>query len=118
VEIYKTFTIDSAHRLPLVPKGHKCGHIHGHTFIIDIFVSGRVPEQTGWVVDFGDIKKAFQPIHDELDHCYLNDIPGLENPTSENIAQWIWQKLAPELPGLSRISVKETPNSGCIYSGE
>jgi 6-pyruvoyltetrahydropterin/6-carboxytetrahydropterin synthase len=118
VEIYRTFTIDSAHRLPKVPLGHKCGQIHGHTFIIDVFVSGEVPDETGWVVDFADIKKAFLPIHDQLDHCYLNDITGLENPTSENIARWIWQKLSPHLSGLSKIRVKETPQSGCTYSGE
>lgn len=118
MEISKIFTIDSAHRLTKVPSGHKCGQIHGHTFIIEIFVSGEVSDQTGWVIDFGDIKKSFQPIHDQLDHCYLNDIPGLENPTSENIARWVWDRLSPNLKGLSKISVKETPQSGCVYTGE
>lgn len=118
MEISKTFTFDSAHRLPKVPPGHKCGQIHGHTFIIEIFVTGDVSDQTGWVIDFGDIKKSFQPIHDQLDHCYLNDIPGLENPTSENIARWVWDRLSPSLQGLSKISVKETPQSGCVYTGE
>lgn len=118
MEISKTFTIDSAHKLPMVPPGHKCGQIHGHTFIIEIFVSGEVSDQTGWVIDFGDIKKSFQPIHDQLDHSYLNDIPGLENPTSENIARWVWNRLSPNLQGLSKISVKETPQSGCVYTGE
>jgi len=118
VEIYKDFTFESAHLLPNVPAGHKCGRLHGHSFFIRIVVSGEVDPHTGWIIDFGDIKKAFKPIYDQLDHYYLNDIEGLENPTSENLAKWVWQKLKPILPELSRIEIKETCTSGCIYTGE
>ncbi len=118
MEIYKDFTFESAHLLPNVPAGHKCGRLHGHSFFIRIVVSGEVDPHTGWIIDFGDIKKAFKPIYDQLDHYYLNDIEGLENPTSENLAKWVWQKLKPILPELSRIEIKETCTSGCIYTGE
>lgn len=118
MEIYKDFTFESAHLLPNVPAGHKCGRLHGHSFFIRIVVSGEVDPHTGWIIDFGDIKHAFKPIYDQLDHYYLNDIEGLENPTSENLAKWVWQKLKPILPELSRIEIKETCTSGCIYTGE
>lgn len=118
MEIFKTFTIDAAHHLPDVPAGHKCGRLHGHTFIIEIHVSGEVGNKSGWVVDFADIAKAFAPLHDQLDHSYFNEIEGLGNPTSENIARWIWVRLKPNLKGLYRIVVKETPNAGCIYEGD
>lgn len=115
--ITKEFTFDSAHRLPRLPEGHKCRALHGHTFTIAISVEGEVAEDTGIVLDFGDIAKAFEPILDQLDHKYLNEIDGLDNPTSENIARWIWTRLEPNLPGLHQIVVKETPNSGCSYKG-
>ncbi|HEY3297396.1 MAG TPA: 6-carboxytetrahydropterin synthase QueD [Armatimonadota bacterium] len=118
MNIYKVFTIDSAHRLPNVPSGHRCGRVHGHTFRIEIHLDGAIGDQTGWVVDFADIQKAFQPIHDLLDHNYLNDIEGLENPTSENIARWVWQRLKPTLPALCSIVVQESPQAGCVYHGE
>ncbi len=118
MEIYKDFTFEAAHLLPNVPDGHKCGRLHGHSFFIRIVVSGEVDPHTGWIIDFGDIKKAFKPIYDRLDHYYLNDIAGLENPTSENLAKWVWQELKPVLPELSRIEIKETCTSGCIYIGD
>lgn len=118
MEISKTFTIDSAHRLTGVPSGHKCGRVHGHTFTIDIYVKGDVDPFTGFVIDFSDIAHAFGPLRDQIDHTYLNEIEGLENPTSENLAQWIWVRLKPNLPTLSRIVIKETPNAGCSYEGD
>ena len=117
MEIYKDFSFDSAHFLPHVPAGHKCGRLHGHTFQLRIVVTGPVGGKTGWIMDFGDIKTAFAPIYEELDHHYLNDVVGLENPTSENLALWIWQKLKPELPLLSAVKIKETCTSGCVYHG-
>lgn len=117
MEIFKEFDFEAAHRLPNVPEGHKCARLHGHSFKVRLVVSGKIGAQTGWVMDFGDIKKAFKPVWDRLDHHYLNEIPGLENPTSENIAVWIWQELKPLLPQLSRIEIRETCTSGCIYSG-
>ena len=118
MEIYKEFHFEAAHRLPNVPEGHKCARLHGHSFHVRLVVSGDAMEPAGWVMDFGDIKSAFKPIYDRLDHYYLNDIPGLENPTSENIARWIWQQLKPSLPELSAIEIRETCTSGCIYRGD
>ena len=117
MEIYKEFTFEAAHRLPFVPEGHKCARLHGHSFMVRISVSGDVDAQSGWIMDFGDLKTAFHPLWKQLDHHYLNEIPGLENPTSENIAIWIWQRLQPALPQLSRVEVRETCTSGCVYTG-
>ena len=117
MEIYKDFSFDSAHFLPNVPVGHKCGRLHGHTFQLRIVVTGPVGETTGWIMDFGDIKQIFKPLYDQLDHNYLNDIEGLENPTSEVMVQWIWQQLKPLLPQLARLELKETCTSGCVYIG-
>ncbi|MES2521330.1 MAG: 6-carboxytetrahydropterin synthase QueD [Gemmatimonadota bacterium] len=117
MEIFKEFTLESAHRLPNVPEGHKCARLHGHSFRVAVYVSGPVGEGTGWVMDFADVKAAFRPIEATLDHNYLNDVPGLENPTSENLARWIWERLVVALPGLSRVVVRETCTSGCEYRG-
>ncbi|GGG56918.1 6-carboxy-5,6,7,8-tetrahydropterin synthase [Pseudohongiella nitratireducens] len=117
MEIFKEFSFEAAHRLPNVPEDHKCARLHGHSFQIRLSVSGPVGEVSGWVMDFGDIKQAFKPILNQLDHYYLNDIEGLENPTSENIARWIWDKLKPTLPELSEIQIRETCTSGCVYRG-
>lgn len=117
-EIVKEFTLEAAHVLPNVPAGHKCGRLHGHSFRVEIHVKGDVDPETGWIMDFADIKRAFQPLYDELDHTYLNDVKGLENPTSENIARWIWERLRPSLPLVSRVVVCETCTTGCIYQGE
>ena len=116
--LFKDFNFEAAHHLPYVPKGHKCARLHGHSFQVRIEVTGEVDPLTGWVMDFSEIKAAFKPILDQLDHYYLNDIDGLENPTSEVLAQWIWQKLKPMLPLLSAVRVKETCTAGCIYRGE
>jgi 6-pyruvoyltetrahydropterin/6-carboxytetrahydropterin synthase len=118
MQIYKEFTFEAAHLLPNVPTGHKCGRLHGHSFMVRVHIDGQVDAHSGWVMDFADLKASFKPIYDRLDHYYLNDIPGLENPTSENLARWIWQQLKPSLPLLSQIDIKETCTSGCIYRGE
>jgi 6-pyruvoyltetrahydropterin/6-carboxytetrahydropterin synthase len=118
MEIFKEFTIEAAHRLPNVPEGHKCSRLHGHSFKIEIYVSGDVGEDSGWVMDFADIKRVFQPLYDQLDHYYLNEIDGLENPTSENLARWIWRKMIEDLPEISKVVVRETCTSGCVYRGE
>jgi len=118
MEIFKEFTVEAAHLLPNVPEGHKCSRLHGHSFKIEVYVSGEIEERTGWIMDFAGIKHAFQPLFDQLDHNYMNEITGLENPTSENLARWIWQKLIGNLPQLSQVVVRETCTSGCIYRGE
>jgi len=118
MRLYKDFSFEAAHRLPNVPEGHKCARLHGHSFLVRVTVNGPVGEQTGWVMDFADLKTAFQPLHDRLDHRYLNEIQGLENPTSEILARWIWRELRPTLPGLAEIEVRETCTTGCVYLGE
>jgi 6-pyruvoyltetrahydropterin/6-carboxytetrahydropterin synthase len=104
--------------LPNVPEGHKCRRLHGHSFQIVIHAAGPLDVNLGWVMDFADLKVAFQPIEEQIDHRCLNDIAGLENPTSENLARWIWQHLKPELPLLSQVIVRETCTSGCVYRGD
>jgi 6-pyruvoyltetrahydropterin/6-carboxytetrahydropterin synthase len=117
VEIWKDFSFDSAHRLPHVPEGHKCGRLHGHTFHVRVTLRGVAGEHTGWVMDFADLKAAWKPLDRVLDHRYLNEIEGLENPTSEVLAVWIWDRLKPVLPELWEVQVKETCTSGCSYRG-
>lgn len=117
MEIYKRFQVEAAHRLPNVPEGHKCARLHGHSFLIEVTVSGPLAEPEGWVMDFADVGAVFDPVFRALDHRYLNEIGGLENPTSENLARWIWVRLAPHLPGLAAVGVAETCTAGCVYRG-
>lgn len=118
MEIFKEFSFDAAHRLPNVGEAHKCARLHGHTYYVSIFVKGAVGDESGWVMDFADIKQAFKPLLNQLDHYYLNEIEGLENPTAENLARWIWQRLKPTLPELSQLIIKETCTAGCVYRGD
>lgn len=113
----KDFRFESAQTLPNVPEGHKCGKMHGHSFKVEISVEGEADPATGWIYDHARISKAMQPLMELLDHAYLNEIPGLENPTIENMCLWFWQKLAPELPGLCEIVIHETPAARCSFKG-
>ena len=115
LELRKTFPFEAAHLLPHLPKSHKCRRLHGHSFSVDIVVAGNRDPKLGWVMDYADISAAFKPVWDRLDHRYLNEIPGLENPTSENIAVWIWRKLKPKLPLLTVVA--ETCTARCVYRG-
>lgn len=118
MEIFVTFTFDASHALPNVPPGHKCGRMHGHRFQVEVHVDGPLDERLGWVIDFADLKALCDPIIEQLDHRDLGEIAGLQNPTSENIARWFWQTLKPELPILSAIIVRETPDAGAVYRGD
>jgi 6-pyruvoyltetrahydropterin/6-carboxytetrahydropterin synthase len=118
MEIVKEFGFESAHSLPNVPEGHKCARVHGHSFRVGVRVEGPVGEDTGWVMDFADLAGAVRPTIDALDHRYLNEIDGLENPTSEVIAMWIWDRIVGALPGLAAVEVRETCTSACTYRGE
>jgi len=118
MEIYREIHFEAAHFLPHVPDGHKCRRLHGHSYRIDLHLAGPVDPVFGWVVDYGDVKDAFTPIYLQLDHHVLNEVPGLENPTSEHLARWIWYHLKPVLPKLVKIVVHETSTSGCIYTGD
>lgn len=117
IEIFREFTFEAAHRLPNVPEGHKCARLHGHSYRLEVHVRGEVDESMGWLMDFADVKAAVKPVIGRLDHYYLNEISGLENPTSEVLAKWVWDQLIDVLP-LSKIVVRETCTSGCVYRGE
>jgi 6-pyruvoyltetrahydropterin/6-carboxytetrahydropterin synthase len=118
MELITDFAFEAAHRLPHVPPEHPCARVHGHSYQVRIAVDGPVDERTGWVMDFYEIASAFEPLRVRLDHRLLNEIPGLENPTSERLARWIWDALRPTLHILSSVEVRETRNMGCIYRGE
>ena len=118
MNVYKTFAIEAARSLPNLPDGHPCQKVHGHSFKVTITVEGDIDQNTGFVMDFSDIDSAFKPIHELIDHSYLNDINGLEDPSSENLCCWIWKQLNPSLKGLKQIEIKETESTGCIYKGE
>jgi len=118
LELFTDITFEAAHRLPHVPPGHKCSRLHGHSYKVRLHIRGPVNERTGWVMDLGDIDSAFAPLRAQLDHHNLNEVEGLENPTSENLAKWIWRRLRPSLPLLIRVMVSETATSGCLYEGE
>lgn len=117
-ELTKTFSFEAAHRLPHVPAGHKCGRLHGHSFQVDVQVQGEIDPQTGWVVDYGDISTQVRPIIELLDHHYLNEIDGLDNPTSEVLCLWLWARLAPVLPGLGALTIRETCTTACTWRGK
>ncbi|MBN2723248.1 MAG: 6-carboxytetrahydropterin synthase QueD [Deltaproteobacteria bacterium] len=118
VKLSKQFSFEAAHRLPKAPEGHKCRNLHGHSFRFDVEVMGPVDPETAWFMDYKDISSVAKPIADELDHTYLNEIPGLEDGTSEILARWIWKRLEKNIEGLHRITVYETVNSRCDYYGE
>jgi 6-pyruvoyltetrahydropterin/6-carboxytetrahydropterin synthase len=117
MEIWKEFGFEAAHRLPNVPAGHKCARLHGHSYRVRIAVRGAVDPHVGWVIDFDEIREAFEPARARLDHHYLNEIEGLANPTSEHIARWIWAEVAPRLAGLCAVEVMETCTNGARYTG-
>jgi 6-pyruvoyltetrahydropterin/6-carboxytetrahydropterin synthase len=117
VRLTREFTFEAAHLLPKAPEGHKCRRLHGHSFRVEVTVEGPVDPGTGWFLDFGDIKSAVSPIRDELDNRFLNEIPGLENATSELLCAWIWERLKPHLPSLARVVVHETCEARCEYEG-
>ncbi len=118
MDIFRVFHLQCARRLPALPASHSCSRLHGHSFRVELTVSGPLDPAHGWVLDFADLEAAWRPIHAALDHRYLNDIEGLDNPTSERLAMWLWARLKPVLPGLSGIRVMETHDAGCAYRGE
>jgi 6-pyruvoyltetrahydropterin/6-carboxytetrahydropterin synthase len=117
MDIFRIFHLQCARRLPALPDSHPCARLHGHSFEVELSVSGDLDPTLGWVLDFADLEAAWRPIHAALDHRYLNDIAGLDNPTSEHIAMWLWLRLKPALPGLSQVKVMETHDSGSVFRG-
>lgn len=118
VRLTKTFRFEAAHDLPTFPEGHKCRRLHGHSFRFDVAVEGEVDEAMGYLIDYGELKRVVNPIVTLLDHHYLNEIPGLENSTSENLSRWLWNKIKPSLPLLTKVTVYETCTSVCEYKGD
>jgi 6-pyruvoyltetrahydropterin/6-carboxytetrahydropterin synthase len=117
IELRKTFQFEAAHLLPNLPLSHKCRRLHGHSFKVEVVIMGDCDPHLGWVMDYAEISQAFQPLWEQLDHRYLNEVEGLQNPTSEHIAIWIWERLRPVLPALSEVSVAETCTARCVYRG-
>ena len=116
-ELVQTVRFESARRLPNVPPGHPCANVYGLAFYLEIHVVGSLDKETGWVFDFAEIERAMKPLRDRIDHHYLNDIEGLENPTSEMLVTWIWDRLAPSLPGLTELVLRENEVSRVVYRG-
>jgi 6-pyruvoyltetrahydropterin/6-carboxytetrahydropterin synthase len=108
---------DFTHRLPNAPAGQKCARLHGHSFRVELICEGEIDPDAGWLLDFAEIKQAFAPFWEQLDHRYLNEIEGLENPTAENLARWIWSCVKPMLPLLAQVNVAETCTVRCEYRG-
>jgi 6-pyruvoyltetrahydropterin/6-carboxytetrahydropterin synthase len=117
VRLTKEFTFEAAHSLPKAPEGHKCRRLHGHSFRVEVTVEGEVDPKTGWFIDYGVILEQVEPLRAKLDHYHLNEVPGLENPTSEHLARWIWERLRPALPSLAKVTVHETCEARCEYEG-
>jgi len=113
--ITKAFTFDAAHWLPGVPEGHKCRRLHGHTYQVIVALEGELHPTLGWVVDYGEVSRVVDPVVRELDHYCLNEIPGLENPTAEILAAWLYRRLLPHLPLLADVTVSETPRTSAVY---
>lgn len=118
-EICRSYSIEAAHRLPHVPQGHKCSRLHGHSFKITLHVAGELEPTLGWIVDFADIDRAFEPLFSQLDHHYLNEVPGLDNPTSELLARWVLERVRLPKGTLAAVTVDETCNARCtVYADE
>ncbi len=117
VALSRDFRFEAAHLLPAAPEGHKCRRLHGHSYLVEITVEGEVDPATGWFLDYGLLRDLVEPLRQQLDHRYLNEIAGLENPTSELLARWLWERLRPGLPSLARIVVHETCEARCAYEG-
>lgn len=117
-QLSRDYHFEAAHRLPRVPATHKCSRVHGHSYHVTVTLSGAIDSDMGWLVDFADIDQVIDPVIARLDHTLLNEIPGLENPTSELLAVWLWREIQPRLPGLTEVMVAETPTSRCAYRGD
>ena len=107
-EITREYRFEAAHRLPHVPPEHKCARLHGHSFRVTLHVAGELDPRLGWILDFADIDAAWAPVFERLDHRYLNEVPGLENPTSELVARYILERVQLPAGRLTAVSVGET----------
>lgn len=115
IVLTRSFRLESARRLPRLPATHPCARVHGHSFVIELELAGPIDPELGWLIDYNDIAAAFEPLRQKLDHRFLNEVEGLENPTSEHIARWVFDHLSPTLPALTAVTVMETPETRAIY---
>jgi 6-pyruvoyltetrahydropterin/6-carboxytetrahydropterin synthase len=117
VELRKEYRFEAAHYLPRVPAGHKCARMHGHSYRVELALVGPVDPATGWLIDFGDIDGLWEPIFRQFDHHVLNEVPGLENSTCENLAVYVFEALRPRLKELTAVTIWETLDGSCTYRG-
>jgi 6-pyruvoyltetrahydropterin/6-carboxytetrahydropterin synthase len=117
-QLVREYDFEAAHSLPKVPEGHKCARVHGHSYRVTIVIEGDIDPEMGWLMDFAAIDEGVDAVIGQLDHRYLNDIDGLSNPTSELLAQWMWQRIKPGLDVMTELAVSETPTSKCVYRGQ
>lgn len=117
VRLVRDFAFEAAHQLPHAPENHKCRRLHGHSFKVEVACEGEADPESGWLLDFAEIRKAVGPVIELLDHRFLNELEGLENPTAENLARWLWIRIAPQLPYLTELTIAETCTSRCVYKG-
>ncbi|MCA9273808.1 MAG: 6-carboxytetrahydropterin synthase QueD [Phycisphaerales bacterium] len=119
MEIFRDFTFDAAHAISGLPDGHKCKNLHGHTYRLTVYLTGGLDPKIGWILDFAELKQiVWSNALDHLDHKNINEIAAIGSPTCERITVWIWNRLKPHLPGMTRITLREGENSGCTYAGE
>jgi 6-pyruvoyltetrahydropterin/6-carboxytetrahydropterin synthase len=117
-QLVRDYAFEAAHFLPNVPEAHKCRRMHGHSYHLSVVIEGELDDRLGWVMDFGDLDERVMPLVRRLDHYVLNEIEGLENPTSEILAVWLWRALKPQLSMLVELQISETASSRCVYRGE
>ncbi|MEX2479930.1 MAG: 6-carboxytetrahydropterin synthase [Gammaproteobacteria bacterium] len=117
MDLFVTFDFAASRRLPGLPASHPCSRLHGHTFMVRLVLRGEIDRASGWMVDFGEVERRMEAVRLLLDHRCLNEIEGLHNPTTEIIAEWLWQRFCPDLPGLHEITVQEHPSRGITYYG-
>ena len=117
MDLFFRFDFAAARYLPNLSASHRCHRLHGHTFHVELTIRGEVGRDTGWIVDFDDVDRIIGELKDDLDHRQLNDIPGLENPTTERVAEWLWARIVARFAGLYRVTVQEHPSRGVSYYG-
>ena len=116
--IYKKYYFDAAHFMTNLKKGHKYTKVHGHSYEKIIKISGNLDKTNNWILNYDDIDEIVNPLLQKIDHKTLNDIKGLEKPTSENLAKWFWERIRKKIVNLESIEIIRPRIGGCIYSGD
>ncbi|MBV8686680.1 MAG: 6-carboxytetrahydropterin synthase [Alphaproteobacteria bacterium] len=117
-ELARQFRFEAAHTLRREVEAEASRRIHGHSYRAEVVVRGEPDPATGMVLDLGLFERALSGVHDALDHRFLDEVDGLGPATLENLAAWIWRRLGPDLPGLSRVTVhRDSTGDSCAYRG-